>query len=190
MDVKLAFKAIEGYPGYYATTDGRIWGKRKKGFLNQSNVGGYKRVSLSNNGKIHNVLVHRLIAAAFIPNLDNKPYVNHLDENPQNNCVSNLEWVTHKENVNYGTRTARQANTQRNRNDCSKPVAQIDKAGKIIAIYPSSKEAWRKTNIKHSHIREVCQGMPKHKTAGGFKWRWADIDEYTKTIEGELLCQF
>lgn len=187
MAVNLTLKAIEGYPGYYATTDGRIWGKAKGGFLKQSDVCGYKRVSLSCNGKVSNVLVHRLIAAAFIPNPYNKPEVNHLDENPQNNCVSNLEWATRKENVNYGTRNSRQANTQRNRDDCSKPVVQMDTTGKMIAIYPSSKEAWRKTNIKHSHIRDVCNNKPKCNTAGGFKWRWADIGEYT---EGELLCQF
>ena len=187
MAVNLTLKAIAGYPGYYATADGQIWGKRKGGFLNQSNVCGYKRVSLSNNGKVRNVLVHRLIATAFIPNPENKPEVNHLDENPQNNCVSNLEWATHKENVNYGTRISRQANTQRNRADCSKPVAQMDRTGKVIAIYPSSKEAWRKTSIKHNHIRDVCNHKPKCNTAGGFKWRWVDIDEYT---EEELSCQF
>lgn len=62
-----------------------------------SNTAGYASVSLS--GVNH--LVHRLVAEAFIPNPGNKPQVNHKDGNRRNNCVSNLEWVTAKENVDH-----------------------------------------------------------------------------------------
>ena len=60
---------------------------------------GYVRVRLCGQ----DFLVHRLVAEVFIPNPEGKPYVNHKDENPSNNSVDNLEWVTHKENINYGT---------------------------------------------------------------------------------------
>lgn len=47
-------------------------------------------------------LVHRLVAEAFIPNPNNYPIINHIDENTQNNCVENLEWCTHSYNALYG----------------------------------------------------------------------------------------
>ena len=62
---------------------------------------GYKHFTLMQMGKIKVVLAHRLVAEAFIPNPENKPNVNHIDFNPSNNNVENLEWVTQKENVRH-----------------------------------------------------------------------------------------
>ena len=59
---------------------------------------GYDTVALCKNGKQKNYLVHRLVALAFIPNLLNKPQVNHIDGNKQNNNVNNLEWCSNSEN--------------------------------------------------------------------------------------------
>lgn len=61
----------------------------------------YRKVVISKHGKQKNFLVHRLVAEAFIPNPENKPEVNHIDGNPSNNNVKNLEWVTHSENVRH-----------------------------------------------------------------------------------------
>lgn len=72
-------------------------GKRLKQAINN----GYARVALKNNGELKNCLVHRLVAQAFIPNPKNKPQVNHKDGNKLNNHVSNLEWVTPKENLQH-----------------------------------------------------------------------------------------
>ena len=60
---------------------------------------GYLRVGLYKNGKQKMCLVHILVAKAFIPNPDNKPCVNHIDGNKQNNSIENLEWVTSSENI-------------------------------------------------------------------------------------------
>lgn len=61
---------------------------------------GYCSVKLYKDDKSKNYVVHRLVAEAFIPNIDNKPQVNHIDGNKLNNCVSNLEWNTNEENFN------------------------------------------------------------------------------------------
>ena len=63
---------------------------------------GYKRVYLWKGGRKKNLLVHRLVALSFLPNNQGYTDVNHLDEDKENNCVSNLEWCTHKYNMNYG----------------------------------------------------------------------------------------
>ena len=75
-----------------------------KNLVARKNKDGYKYVSLSNNGKHISAKVHRIVAETFIENPDNKPAVNHINENKTDNCVSNLEWVTVKENNKYGTR--------------------------------------------------------------------------------------
>lgn len=63
--------------------------------------GGYLRVKLTKDGKIRTLLIHRIVAKLFIPNPENKPEVHHRDDNPANNCVENLEWVTEEENSRY-----------------------------------------------------------------------------------------
>lgn len=62
---------------------------------------GYVIAGLCKNGLIKNKKVHRLVALAFIPNIDNKLYVNHKDGNKTNNYISNLEWITAQENTDY-----------------------------------------------------------------------------------------
>nr|DAU25818.1 MAG TPA: homing endonuclease [Caudoviricetes sp.] len=136
------------------------------------NTFGYLMVDLSLHGsrKIEGIskrllLVHRLVAKAFIINPDpiNKIQVNHLDENPKNNNADNLSWTTPKENSNYGTRTKRIAEKNQ------KQVQQIDKkTGDIIYTFGSVKEATEKTGIKS--ISKAAKG--KLKTSGGYLWRY------------------
>lgn len=66
---------------------------------------GYLKVNLYKSSKYSSKRVHRLVATAFIPNLDNKTQVNHIDGNKQNNTVSNLEWCTNSENMQHAWRT-------------------------------------------------------------------------------------
>ena len=94
---------IPGYEGLYAATeDGRIWSYRSKKFLKpRITNSGYCRVALYKDGKAKDFLVHRLVVEAYLPNPDNLPQVNHLDEDKTNNALLNLEWITAAENVNY-----------------------------------------------------------------------------------------
>jgi len=62
---------------------------------------GHLRIKLCRNGNKDRKLVHRLVAKSFIPNPDNKPQINHIDGNPANNNVNNLEWSTQSENIKH-----------------------------------------------------------------------------------------
>lgn len=130
----------------------------------------YLFVILYKNGLHKHFSVHRLVAMAFIPNPDNLPEVNHINESPWDNRVENLEYCSHLYNSQYGTRGKRISKKNTNRYDCSKPVAQYTIDGKLVAIYPSVKEGARKTDILSTSIYNQLRGLSK--IAGGFLWKY------------------
>ena len=92
-------KAIPGYEKYLITSWGRVYNTETKQFLKPySHHKGYLRVDLFNERGKRHFKVHRLVASAFIENPEGKPQVNHIDGNKRNNSITNLEWVTNKEN--------------------------------------------------------------------------------------------
>jgi hypothetical protein len=100
---------IKGFEGLYKVSNfGNIIsvrrGKQMKGGYDKR---GYQTVALSNISNHITTGVYRLVALAFIPNPENKPCVNHIDSNPRNNHVSNLEWVTYSENALHAHRNNR-----------------------------------------------------------------------------------
>lgn len=126
---------------------------------------GYKVVSLCRNGKSKHIAVHRLVATAFIPNPYNLPTVNHKDENKLNNHVSNLEWLSIKDNDNYGSRNERMSNSKK-----VNPIAQYDTSMTLIKIHLGIKDAQRTTGVNRNSIRKVCRG--ERLSAGGYVWRY------------------
>ena len=140
---------------------------------------GYLQVQLYKNGKTNKFYVHRLVAEYFLPNIDNKPQINHKiegDEGKKTNIVylnedgtvdeekSTIEWVTSKENNNYGTHNERMIKTQ------SKKVLQLTLDGKLIREWKSIRECGR-NGFNQSNVCQCCQGKkPQYK---GFKWCYA-----------------
>lgn len=125
-----------------------------------------KTVTLYDKGGSRKIFkVHRLVAEAFIPNPENKPFVNHKDCNPCNNRAENLEWVTPKENVQYMDRMGR-------RRFKETPVKATDINTGVTYFYDSLKEAVAKTGCSKAHICGCCRGYRGRKTSGGFKWSY------------------
>ncbi len=91
---------VDDYPNYMVTRSGQVYNCKNKRFLKPiPNKNGYVYVTLCKAGKKKNRYVHTLIAACYIENPENKPFVNHIDSNKQNNAVDNLEWCTQSENT-------------------------------------------------------------------------------------------
>jgi hypothetical protein len=138
---------------------------------------GYLQVQLSNNGEKKNMLIHRLVADAFIKNDHNKKTVNHKDGDKSNNKVDNLEWMTYSENNIHAIE-----NNLRSKSS-DKPVGQYDLEGNLINEYKSATEAAKMTGVMRSKISAVCVGSITKgktgveytsKTAGGFVWKHID----------------
>ena len=93
---------------FEVSTDGQIRNsKTKKIYKTCINKGGYEQVcvSLGSRDKKKTFSIHRAVAETFIPNIENKREVNHIDGNKKNNCVLNLEWLTGSENMKHASKT-------------------------------------------------------------------------------------
>ena len=154
---------IKDYEDYAVTENGEVYSYKRNRYLKvRFDAQGYADVCLTKEGKSKWFRVHRLVAAAYVPNPNNYPLVNHKDENPSNNHFSNLEWCTKSYNINYGT-----ANDRR-RKASSKPVFCIE----LNQVFDSAKQA-EQLNYAHSTaICGCCQG--KQKTAGGYHWQYVN----------------
>jgi hypothetical protein len=98
------WKKIDVFPDYSISSIGRVRDDISNNIYNGSisSTTGYIRFGTSRYGKKKCIDIHRLVALAFIPNPNNKKYIDHIDRNKQNNCINNLRWVTQSEN-NYNT---------------------------------------------------------------------------------------
>lgn len=95
---------VEGYEGHYKVSNtGKVLSIKSNKILSLNRItkDGYNYVALSKNNKAKEFKIHRLVAIHFIPNTKNKPTVNHIDGNKQNNSVENLEWATREENMQH-----------------------------------------------------------------------------------------
>ena len=165
------WKDVKGYEGRYVVSNiGRV--KRlervtvQKHLLQEKLIhidvkrNGYCQVQLWKDGKDIQKLVHRLVAEAFIEKKEDCYFINHKDENKQNNCVNNLEWVSSKENANYGTRNVRISKTQQSNQKNSIPVYAIYEDG-TDEWFVSGRAASRSLSISQSGLRNsISKGRP------------------------------
>lgn len=192
------WKDIKGYEGLYQVSNlGRVRSLdhyrengtseyiQKGRVLKQATIkrNGYCYVTLSKKGKLRKFRVHRLVAIAFIPNTENKPYINHLNAIRADNRVQNLEWCTQSENVKYSYNIGNSKSPAywKNKGDkmkwinegkhCKK-VMQYDLNMNKISEFMNIAEAGRKTLTNRSNIVQCCKGRVK--TAGGYIWRYKE----------------
>jgi hypothetical protein len=92
------FKIIQEFENYSVSNLGCVKNDKTNIILKPYTTKGYNAVKLNRKNKQYTLYIHRLVASAFIPNPDNKLYVDHIDNNRQNNNINNLRWCTHQEN--------------------------------------------------------------------------------------------
>ena len=179
----------EPYEGYKVSNLGRILSLNyrntgKPGLMNPSeNTYGYLVVQLWKNGEDKTCIVHRLVAETFLPNPENKPCINHKIEGEKGKKINmvifnedgtvnkertTIEWVTRKENNDYGTHNERVAKANTN-GKLSKPVLQFTLDGEFVREWPSTKECGR-NGFAQSHVAECCRG--KILQYKGFYWMY------------------
>lgn len=173
------FMSIKGFEGLYSVSNfgnvKRESVKSKPGTGNyardehlvkqRKNNKGYLMVDLYKNNIRSQLLVHRLVAQAFVPNPNNYSIVNHKDEDKTNNNADNLEWCTQKYNMNYGTCAERIGVAN------SKRVTMFSKSHEKIETFNSIIDAERKTGISNGSIGDCLHG--RRKMAGGYIWEYA-----------------
>lgn len=180
------WKDIPGYEGLYqASTYGRIKSKERIVYykdgrtrvfpstvLKQSHLkNGYLVVGLCANNEEKKEYVHRLVAFTFLPNPNHHSLINHKSEVKTENYVWNLEFCNSAYNNNYGSIKERIKKTLTNHPIFSKGVIQKSLDGKVISVFPSLKEANRKTGIDASTISKCCRGV--FNQSGGYLWEYA-----------------
>lgn len=166
MEIEI-WKPIEGFENYEVSNLGNVRNIKKNKQLKKQ-LSKYYHVNLYDTyGKAYKKLIHRLVAIAFIPNPNNLPIVNHIDENKLNNCVKNLEWCSIKENVIHSSRP--HPNDDRYK-QASKKILQYSLLGEFIKEWKSVSEASNYLGITASSISSCLKN--KVKTSGGFQWKY------------------
>lgn len=162
-------KKLKEYPRYLISNKGYVIDTIKNKICKERlSHNGYKIITIVNsNNEYKTVKVHRLVAKAFIPNQDNKPQVNHIDENKENNMVSNLEWVTAKENCNHGTRNERMGNSLKFKNAIK--IKAIDIATGEENVYNSITECAKELCLDSSSISKVLKCKQRYVSNYVFK---------------------
>lgn len=175
------WKDIKGFEGIYqASNFGRIKSlervrKGKNGSLvsvkekilkPQMINSGYYLIGLWKQSIKKRYMVHRLVWIAFNGTIPEGLQVNHVNEIKTDNRLENLNLMTCKENINFGTGIERRAKKR------SKPVLQFTLEDILIKEFPSTKQVERDNGFNHSHISACCKG--KLKQAYGYIWKYKE----------------
>ena len=191
------WKDIPGYEGVLQVSNlGRVWKfeeicKRKchwsGNLINYISKAHFVKTAKYSNGylfipirfkgvKRSSISLHRAVASAFIENPENKPEVNHIDGNKENNNVNNLEWVTHSENHNHMYRVLKYdgANKKNGTPWMCKAINQFDLEGNFIKTFSSISEAYHAVTGKVGNGSISANLRRKTKQAYGYIWRYKE----------------
>ncbi len=202
------WKKIVNCDGYMISNYGRVKSYSRKSKSNTllkekiliGNISkGYIKYKLYIDGKKRNLSQHRLIAIHFIPNPENKPFINHINGVRNDNRIENLEWCTHSENIkhSFDVLNRKIQNHIGVLNLNGKKVAQYNLNGYLIETFMSFKDAERKLKISASDISSCANGFYEKsrngkiylkKSTGGFMFKIFEneplkkIEPYIKSI--------
>ena len=170
--MKEIWKDIKEYKGLYQVSNlGRVKSFPRKGtHTTQERIlkfgktnKDYVIVILKKNNINKAFSIHRLVAQSFIPNLENKPQVNHIDGNKKNNNVNNLEWCTNLENRQHASK---------NHLLFTRKINQYDLNNNFVKQWYSVNEASDFYKINKNSLKSACRG--KKGVYNGYIWRYAD----------------
>ena len=149
-------KDVKNYEGLYAVTpEGEVYSYKSKKFLKPFyNTKDYLKVALFKNGKSKQFFVHRLVAEAYIPNPDNLPQVDHIDNDKNHNHINNLQWITNRDNC---------------RKSKNKPILQFDLNGNFVKEWECTADVGKE--VRHN-IRHCLKGRTK--TAYNYIWKYKE----------------
>lgn len=182
---KEIWKDIEGYEGLYQVSN---FGNVKSLITNKiikpsPNTYGYLNLCLFKNGRKKQITVHKLVAEAFIPNIENKPTVNHEDGNKNNNCVDNLSWATYSEQIkhaydhNLRKKPYGKCNNMYgkygNKHHRSKKVYQYNLNGNFIKEWQNAYEIKRELGYSQGEINKCC--LNKKNSAYNYLWKYKEV---------------
>lgn len=161
--VRSVDRYVMHYPDGFALRKGKIIQQH----INKNT--GYTSVTLKKEGKQTNKLIHRLMYETFIGEIPEGMQVNHIDEDKTNNKLSNLNLMSPKDNINWGTGMERMI---KNRTGCKAPIPvfQYGLEGDLIKEWCSAREVERELGFSQGNISLCCLG--KRKTCGGYIWKY------------------
>lgn len=174
------FYKIENFEGYYVSSLGQILSVPRK-YCNNYRIlkfkydkNNYSLVKISINAKRIMLKVHRIVAKTFIPNIENKPQVNHINGIKTDNRVENLEWVTNLENNKHSWTYLNRVSSLKGKfgkdHPFSKKVNQYDLNNNYIRSFDCLKQITRELGFNFSFIASVCRG--ERKKAYNYIWRY------------------
>lgn len=165
------WRAIEDYPGYRVSDEGQVFSEKTNKLMKIANHSdNYKLVCLTKNGKCKTFLVHRLIYEAFVGAIPKGYEVNYKDEDKSNNRLDNLELLTHRKNMLYGTRVQRVSDS--NRKAKGRKVFQYTLDGILVRVWRTMADA-HDNGFHRSGICNCCRG--RNNQYKGYQWSYGEL---------------
>lgn len=175
------YKEVAGFPDYFVNkSTGQVISTKPARNLKSGevrvlrpvvNCKGYLQLCLRDiNGEVKNVQHHRLMMTTFVKNPDNKPFVNHIDGNTQNNHLSNLEWCTPHENVTHAHETGLIPEST-----SSVAIHQYSLKGVYIKSFKKVRDAAEDLGLQSSNIVYCAKG--RYQSCGGFIFSYEKLEK-------------